>query len=511
MPPNVAYFAVVTRPVATWITLVVALSGVGAAVVGAPVVRLGRQTAAVVAVDVSPDGATVATVSADGNVRLWDARDGGLRATLNSDAARPTAVAFPPDNATVAVGCAGGLVVLFESATARVARQFQTPLPDLSAVAFAPVGRTLAARGTGGELCLWDLRRGELLQRLSPAAAGFALERPPVPLTPRLAFSPDGALLASAPQVWDLHSGREIARLTEDGAAARGAFFSPDGATLVTGITGQRITLWETATWRVRKRIDCRGAAEYPCAFSPDGRRLWSASGIDLYEWDLATGRRLRQLSGEHRGRITAVAVVAATGGLLSASEDGTAVIWPNAASPRGTVTSKTAPADFRPEGFWGALAAEDAAAAYDAMWAFVAVPERAVPYLRNRFPRQDAADADRVRQLISQLNHEQFTERERAMKELGDLDDAAEPFLKERLAAIDSPEVAQRLEVLLQSIRQSIRGGEVLRAVRALEVLERIGTPDARAAIKELASGAAGAKLKARAQAALRRLDARR
>jgi hypothetical protein len=55
-----------------------------------------------------------------------------------------------------------------------------------------------------------------------------------------------------------------------------------------------------------------------------------------------------------------------------------------------------------------------------------------------------------------------------------------------------------------------TLRPGDVLRSVRAAEVLERIGTPEARRLLGQLATGAAEARLTREAKAALKRLDAR-
>jgi hypothetical protein len=49
---------------------------------------------------------------------------------------------------------------------------------------------------------------------------------------------------------------------------------------------------------------------------------------------------------------------------------------------------------------------------------------------------------------------------------------------------------------------------GERLRMARAIEILERIGTPEAREVLQVLASGAPGALPTVHAQAALRRLQ---
>jgi hypothetical protein len=72
--------------------------------------------------------------------------------------------------------------------------------------------------------------------------------------------------------------------------------------------------------------------------------------------------------------------------------------------------------------------------------------------------------------------------------------------------------ETRRRVQGLLDEIRQQQGqpSGEQLRQVRAIEVLERIGTPEARALLESLTRGAAGARLTREAQAAVRRLSAR-
>jgi hypothetical protein len=307
--------------------------------------------------------------------------------------------------------------------------------------------------------------------------------------------------------VWDARSGRAITRLSREDGPAVAAVFSPDGDTLATADeAGQNMTLGETATWRVRRRLDCRGMPELPFAFSPDGRSLWSATGNELWQWDLASGRRLRKFAGEHRGEVTAAAAFPAGHRVVSAGDDGAVIVWTAADRERGP--SPSPPPDLRPEGLWAALAAEDASAAYESMWALASIPDQAVPYLRNRLPVRETADADRVARLLKDLDDDRFSVRERAMKELAEMGEATEPLLREQLSAAPSPEVRQRVEVLLDSAQNAVGDADAVRALRAIEVLERIATPASRDTLEEAAAGKSGARLKARAQSALRRLD---
>ena len=75
-------------------------------------------------------------------------------------------------------------------------------------------------------------------------------------------------------------------------------------------------------------------------------------------------------------------------------------------------------------------------------------------------------------------------------------------------------PEVRRRILDILKTPKPGpgfVLGGEPLRAVRAVAVLARVGTPEARKLLRELAGGAKNALATRTAQAVLRQLDLRR
>ena len=115
------------------------------------------------AVAFSPDGATVATGGADGNVRLWNTATGQeIGAPMSSDANPVDAVAFSPDGALVASASTDGNVQLWSTASQQVAGPALIPNgPEVDALAFSPDGKLLATGGQDGTARLWNVGSGE--------------------------------------------------------------------------------------------------------------------------------------------------------------------------------------------------------------------------------------------------------------------------------------------------------------------------------------------------------------
>src|SRR5262249_54989001 len=115
-------------------------------------------------------------------------------------------------------------------------------------------------------------------------------------------------------------------------------------------------------------------------------------------------------------------------------------------------------------------------------------------------------APAATVRPLLADLDSDDFRKREAAVTRLRELGDRAGAALREAVKAKPPPEKRRRLEALLNAL-EGTPSGAALREVRAVAVLERVGTPEARGLLKELAGGAADARLTRDAKASLERL----
>jgi hypothetical protein len=112
---------------------------------------------------------------------------------------------------------------------------------------------------------------------------------------------------------------------------------------------------------------------------------------------------------------------------------------------------------------------------------------------------------------LIADLDNDDFARREAASKQLAAFGAQAEPALRKALADTQSAEVRSRIQALLKALDQwVVTNPDALRSLRAIWVLERIGTPEARAVLGDLAKGAPEARQTQEAQAALDFLDKR-
>ena len=115
--------------------------------------------------------------------------------------------------------------------------------------------------------------------------------------------------------------------------------------------------------------------------------------------------------------------------------------------------------------------------------------------------------DTDRVKNLLADLDSDSFEKRKLASRELARVRYRIETMLRWALEKNPSLEMRRRLEALLAEPKRPPT--EALRALRAIAVLERIGTPEAWRFLEKLAGGEASPEKRA-AKSALQRLQYR-
>jgi WD40 repeat protein len=410
------------------------------------------------ALALAPDGAVLATRSYDNPaVQLWDAKGKHLR-SLGRVEDGPTFLADGTREAT-------GVVA-----------------PD---VVFSPDGRSLAGAGPRRQLCLWDVDTGNLLWEL-PLQAGQVIER--------FAFSPSGHFLASV-------QSDGTVTLYEAGSGARRAGFGEADR------KNQRVYLAYNYYGKARLTSVTRRAVPVCLAFSPDGRHLATAKDTPtIHLWDVVAGREVGQLKG-HEGSVVSLLFSPDGKHLFSGGTDTTVLTW-NLARFTNRSAGRAAKLQGQAlEGLWSDLASNDAAQAFTAMRQLCASPDEAIALLKQRVRPATEPEAKRLVRLIADLESTRFERRRQAETELAGFGELAEPSLRQALADGPSLNQRQRLERLLNLLGKA-PSAEKPRELRAVELLELIGTPAARQLLESLGGGAATARLTRQASRAIHRLD---
>jgi WD40 repeat protein len=278
-------------------------------------------------------------------VRVWDVATGKPARSLVGHTAGVGAVAWSPDGARLASGSADGTLRVWDAATgAEVRRAVAHGGAPVWAVAFSPDGRRLATGGWDGTVRVWDAAAGGERLRVPWANGRRAWD---------VAWSPDGTRLAACgddpvARVYDAATGRELLALDRHRNYVVRVAFSPDGRHLATGGWDDAARLWDAATGRELHALRHGGRVE-GLAFTPDGRRLVTGS-LDraVRVWDAEAGAELAKFDG-HDAPVARVAVAAGGRAAASASWDGTVRLWrvPGAYDP--VVAWQVFPAAYRP------------------------------------------------------------------------------------------------------------------------------------------------------------------
>jgi hypothetical protein len=267
------------------------------------------------------------------------------------------------------------------------------------------------------------------------------------------------------------------------------------------------LIVWETATGQPLLRRPTGPKQIVQCALSPDNRWLAMAAEQKIEMWDLATGKLAAELK-HHTPDVPYDPQYYCTGlmflpgrKLIAAYGDRTALVWE---MPPGT---EKPPPQRMTERTWADLASTEARPAQDTVWALVNEPAKAVALLRERLkPAAVISEAD-VSALLADLAGDSFAKREAAARRLRDLGHGIEKSVAAALARATNAEQSRRLKALLDACRDDgPMCPDELRALRAIQALEQIATPDSRALLESWANGVAGAKFTIETRAALER-----
>jgi WD40 repeat protein/serine/threonine protein kinase len=236
----------------------------------------------------TPDGSRLVSGSADGTVRIWNMSLLERNGILRGHESYVYDVAFSPDGEHVASAAWDGTARLWDATTGRQTGLLKHRTTIVNSVAYSRDGRWVATAERERGITLWD--------RASQKPARDARFEAPNFWDNRVAFNPGGTMLASGcgdgpVRLWDVATGREIARLEGHDKESKDSQFSPDGSLLATTGIDRTIRLWDVASHAPVAVLRGHTDTVWQAAFSPDGKLLASCSHDKTIRlWDTGKG-----------------------------------------------------------------------------------------------------------------------------------------------------------------------------------------------------------------------------
>ncbi len=287
----------------------------------------------------SPDGTHIATGSADGTARIWDAVTGKeLLAMQASTKGGVRSVAFSPGGKLLATASDDNIARIWDPKTGKELLTLKGHTDLVLHVAFSPDGARLATASADGTTKIWDISTAF---NSTPDMSNelFTLHEAEGAFMYGVAFSPNGLLIATTNatqlrsadgwvSIWDSSTGQKIITFLAKKANLRSVSFNTYGVRIVTAGDDRTAEIWDVNSGEKLLILYGHSDNVIDAVFSPDSARLATVSwDRQVKIWDPATGVELFVLAG-HSNNIWSVAFSPNGQRIVTASSDKTAKVW---------------------------------------------------------------------------------------------------------------------------------------------------------------------------------------
>jgi WD40 repeat protein len=488
---------------------------------GKEIIPLPAHCGRITSIVAPPGSNQTITGGADGAVCVWETKTGKQLNRLSIGKGPVSVIDY---------GLAGNVFILLNDSvlsirdmkTGEEIRHFGKP-STTSAAIVSPNRKLVAACGNDGAIRLYNIESGDEIRRFE------IWERKAVEKVHGVTFSGDGKIIAALIEsrsrnflvkgkksnvntiyVWNTIDGTKLTRFPDEqnpvSVQLACIALTANGQLIASSLRDGRKRFWDVQSGKERYDIEDSPHRTELIVYSPSGRLLAVAGqGKEIRIIESATGNRVRDLTG-HGSAISSLLFAGDDRTLISGSEDTTCLVWDLTAGitrPPGPV----GPSDL--DHLWSQLATADAAAAFDAGVKLAAMPAESTPYISKRLRELLAVDAKSISVLIAALESERFESRQKARRELEEFGDLVEVFLQEAQNGRLSAEARKAVTELLERKQGPTRSKRVVHVLRAVGVLEQIGTAECRKTLERLGQTVESNLLKQEIVASIQRLVA--
>ena len=464
----------------------------------------------------SPDGKTLACLDSNEDLHCWNLTTEAKTlhklpepASFRRD--KYAVMTFSPDGETLAMS-RGPVIYFYDIRTGKKRTAEHGHSAWIKSGGVSRDGKSLVSCGWDGTTCVWDAATGKLLEKSAkgePDCYNPDLARegsPFVDLT--------GKGIDQVVALWKPGQVKPIWQIKAPGW--RNPVYDPPGKNLAfswqqDSWDGAMFWIVEALTGRERRSFrGPMGLFVNELNFSPDGRTIATRSSWDglMRLWDVATGREMCRW--QHAGAETCF--FSRDGKhIVTGSTDTTLLLWDIATL---TKSFKPAPPPNLSAGdldkLWNDLGSANAEFAFDAVCTLTAAPDTALPLIAKRFQPVPTVDPKQLQQWLDDLDSDIYAVRQKATKALEGAGERAEPALRAALKTGNTLEKRQRIQLMLQKIEQNPLSTAELRGLRALEILEVIGTGEALRVAESVVTGPPESVLALERAITVRRIKAR-
>ncbi|MGF1579912.1 MAG: hypothetical protein ACFCD0_11160 [Gemmataceae bacterium] len=373
----------------------------------------------------------------------------------------------------------------------------------------SPKDKSIAFSPNGKSLYFWDADKKKVVNKELSGATRYDV----IPLT----FSPDGLLLFTQRGAYDVKTQRHLFDIYIQYPPA----FSPDGRYFAQpSLTNCLIC--ETITGKVVHVLKGHNVIVRFVEFAADGKTLVSMSQPPptsvptvrpLLErctrfWDVESGKEIEDFDGPVYNQ-PYIIDVSPDGKDFAASYWGAVGIW-KIPERKERKERKVQLSDETMSKLWAVLLGKDANASFRAIRSFARDPERTLPFFRKRLK---PTTKQQVEKWLQALKDDNFARRSKATVELQAVPSTFHSRLRQVAERTESVEVRKRLLTILAGTKKEVhplQQSAVIRLVRVIEVLERIGNDEAVEILQRFSQDAEGRPETIHARRSLRRLKSK-
>jgi WD40 repeat protein len=490
----------------------------------------------------SPDGKYLACGTTEGLIRLWEWPTGKEIGADVGHRANVRQVLFLKQGEELVSHAFDYTMWRWNAYTGQPIKTLQLGLGsegDVWNIAISPEGKQICSSHFDNTIRLWDVESFQQLSKKpmpnaiyrlhwSPSSSQIALgenndilvfDEPNGKLLKKISVTKRGALALSAQLLAYSDAKREKSILVLDtrdwSIKAEFAVFRRDlGINFIQISSSERllaagrrgmIYLWDLNKRElISNMMDLNAGSFESISFSPDGRMLVAGlSDSQVVVWESYTGKKICSLKG-HAGSVDTVQFSPKRGFLASGSMDQTILVWDMGLLFRQMSAVKNVKDSI--EDLWRQLSNPEPSIAYQAVWQMVAIKDNSVLFLKQQLKPVIAPSAKAREDLLDDLHGDSFRKREAAERELRKVVELCEKDLLKEKETAKSLEYLTRIEAILKT--NVISDPQRLQQLRALAVLEYIGTPEALSIIEALAGGGEGSIITLEARESKQRVN---